>query len=332
MKKAVRIGFGLLCISLMLIPLIQLYESYQTLILHKGKHRLPEPKYRVVFIPPAVGDPYWEQVKDGISGVASAQEALLEVHGGYRFNVSEMVKAMRMAISSKVDGIIVMGVDHPDFIKAVNDATQKGIPVITVGIDAPQSLRKMYVGTDHIASGEALGKLIVQEMKRMGNVGILGRQQSTTMQALRLQGLRRSFQHVPRMQVFEQIYDQKVGQEALETMNQMNGMLNEHPNLQSVIVLNGDEVDSVLRVISERMTTSNIKIYTFDDVPQAADSYYSGEVQGLIAHDPKQIGSVSMKYLLTWIEGKRLPLPHHVYTDFQVWSKNGQVLTHEKNK
>lgn len=316
----------------MLIPLFQLYQSYQTLMLQEGETHLVEPKYRVVFIPPAVGDPYWEKVRDGISQAASTRGVLLEVTGSYRFNVSEMVKAMKMAIYSKADGIIVMGVDHPDFIKAVNEATQKGIPVITVGVDAPQSLRKMYVGSNHVASGEALGHMIVQEMKGTGKIGILGRQQSTTLQTLRLQGLNRFFQQAPRLQVFQQLYDQKMGQESMEAMNQINQMLNEHPNLQSIVVLNGDEVDSVLRVINERIRNTNIKIYTFDDVPQVANYYYRGEIAGLIVHDPEQIGNVSMKYLLTWIDGKALPLPHHVYTDFQVWDQNEQVLSHEKNK
>lgn len=302
---------------LILLPIYQLTNTYRSLQQVNRTVTLSEKVLRIAWISPAIGDPYWEEVQSGIQEVVNKDEVIVEVHGGYRRNTSEMVKDLQMAISAKVDGIIAMGIDDPNFIQAVKQATESGIPVILVGVDVPNSLRKMYVGADHISAGRILGDKVRVDLtkKSTSTIGIIGHTSDRTMQMLRIQGLEKSLMGQQGVQVVKQIYTPNEGHKAMQTMNQTNDLLNRIPNLDSIVVLNGEELEAVTRVIQQRVGLEKIQVYTFQDAPKVVDLFWKGKVQAMVVDDPRKIGTESMKNLLSWISGKKLPLPSYSFTE-----------------
>lgn len=301
---------------LILLPIYQLTSTYQTLQQISRAIPISENVLRIAWISPAIGDPYWEEVKSGIQEVVNSKEVMIEVHGGYRRNTSEMVKDLQMAISAKVDGIITMGIDDPNFIQAVKQATESGIPVILVGVDVPTSLRKMYVGSDHVNAGRMLGDKVRVDLDKTTTptIGIIGHTSDQTMQMLRIRGLETGLTQKTGVQILKQIYSLNEGHETRQTMNETNDLLNRVPLLDSIIVLNGEELDSVTSVIQQRLGSQKIKVYTFQDAPKVADLFDQGKLQAIVVDDPREMGRESMRKLYLWIKGEKLPLPDHSYT------------------
>ena len=65
---------------------------------------------------------------------------------------------MNIAISSKVDGIILEGDDSQETIELINKATENGIPVVTVLSDCQASSRKSFVGLNNFSLGSEYGE------------------------------------------------------------------------------------------------------------------------------------------------------------------------------
>lgn len=64
---------------------------------------------------------------------------------------------INIAISSKVDGIIIEGDDSEETKNLINKATRKGIPVVTVLSDSAGSSRKSFVGLNNYSLGTEYG-------------------------------------------------------------------------------------------------------------------------------------------------------------------------------
>ena len=64
---------------------------------------------------------------------------------------------INIAISSKVDGIIIEGDDSEETKNLINKATRKGIPVVTVLSDSAGSSRKSFVGLNNYTLGTEYG-------------------------------------------------------------------------------------------------------------------------------------------------------------------------------
>ncbi len=69
---------------------------------------------------------------------------------------------MKIAIASRVDGIILSAEDNEETTKLIYDADQAGIPVICFGNDCIGSARKSYIGPSFYLMGQEYGKLITR--------------------------------------------------------------------------------------------------------------------------------------------------------------------------
>ena len=106
-------------------------------------------QYRLVLITRDMDTMFWNKVGIGASRQAEKEGASLEIWGSFSNNPEEFLKKLELAIHSKVDGIIVQGLDTDDFKELTKvKASFNGIPIITLANDVPmkESLRRTYVG------------------------------------------------------------------------------------------------------------------------------------------------------------------------------------------
>ena len=132
-----------------------------------------EDSIRIVLITQELDTPFWNKVGQGAKQQAKLENVELEVWGSYGNNEEDFLKKMEIAIHSKVDGIIVQGLDTDEFKELTKiKAAFYGIPVITVANDVPveESLRKTYVGSDQFGAGKMVAYELIKEMGTSGEV------------------------------------------------------------------------------------------------------------------------------------------------------------------
>ncbi len=104
---------------------------------------------------------FWEAIYQGALMNGKEQNVYVEKIGDNLFMDYSLEDLMRIAIASKVDGIILEPDGSDSIVELINEASDAGIPVVTVMKDAPNSKRKSFVGINTYKQGQAYGKEVM---------------------------------------------------------------------------------------------------------------------------------------------------------------------------
>ena len=275
-------------------------------------------KYRLLLITQELETPFWDKVAAGALAQARQEGAGLQVWGSYNKNEDDFLKKLEIAIASKVDGIIVQGLDSDAFKELTKiRAGSNGIPVITVANDVPvrESLRRTYVGSDHYAAGEMLGRELVSDMGQEGTVVLIGSSQHQYDQVLRLNGIRHVLDEFPAITA--------VNIETLDAREQvMDGVrdiLNRFPGADAFIAVNANIAETLIRELGKRTQIEPYHIYSFDDSPESLSLLQEGKLDGIIEQSPAEMGRLSVDLMVGWLNGEKVPLDLNGYfTDIRI--------------
>lgn len=267
---------------------------------------------RLVLITQELDTPFWNLVGQGAIQQAREENVQLEVWGSYGNNKDDFLKKMEVAIHSKVDGIIVQGLDDEAFKELTKiKAAFYGIPVITVANDVPveESLRKTYVGSDQYWAGKVIACQLLKEMGTSGEVVILGDQQQAYYQQERLAGIQDVLSRYPDIvMIVKETADAKE-----QVMATTQRLMNEVPSISAFIVINANYAGPMIQEIGRRTQVEPYYIYTFDDGVESTALLEQGKIDGVLEQKPKEMGSKSVKWMMEWITGKTVPLDSNGY-------------------
>ncbi|BAS27958.1 substrate-binding domain-containing protein [Limnochorda pilosa] len=120
--------------------------------------------------------PLVKGAQDAARAISLAEGVNITVRhlGPHLFNVEEQVSIMENAIQSGVDGIIATLPDPNAFDAPVQQALDRGIPVVATNTDdtSGDNPRLAYVGQNDITAGRSLGEEIVKRVGTSGKVAI----------------------------------------------------------------------------------------------------------------------------------------------------------------
>ncbi|NLO08635.1 MAG: sugar ABC transporter substrate-binding protein [Clostridiales bacterium] len=122
-------------------------------------------KYHYALISEEADAPFWEAIYEGALESGKGREIYVERIGSSLPSAYPLRDLMKMAIASKVDGIIIEPNGEEEIIDLINIADEAGIPVITVLNDEPNSKRKSFVGVNSYNQGQIYGKQVLEVVK-----------------------------------------------------------------------------------------------------------------------------------------------------------------------
>jgi simple sugar transport system substrate-binding protein len=118
-------------------------------------------KLKFVFVNHVTTNPFFVPTRYGAQDACDLLGCEYQWTGSENSNVNEMVNAMSTAITGGADGIAVALVDNKAFNSPTDSALKAGIPVVGYNADADSNSRLAYVGQDLFASGQEMGKRII---------------------------------------------------------------------------------------------------------------------------------------------------------------------------
>ena len=266
-----------------------------------------EDSIRLVLITQELDTPFWNKVGYGAKQQAKEESVELEVWGSYGNNEDDFLKKMEIAIHSKVDGIIVQGLDTEEFKNLTKiKAAFYGIPVITVANDVPveESLRKTYVGSDQFGAGQMVASQLVKEMGTSGEVIILRDDVQAFYQEERLAGIQDVLEGYSEIDItIRGTVD--TNEQVISTTQQL---MNEVPRATAFIAINANHAGPMIQEIGRRTQVEPYHIYTFDDGVESTTLLEQGKLDGVLEQKPEEMGQESVKWLMEWVSGKTVPL------------------------
>ncbi|NRF92352.1 substrate-binding domain-containing protein [Paenibacillus frigoriresistens] len=277
-------------------------------------------KIRIVMITQELESPFSKALQNGIDRIAKENSMEVNVWGTYHSNLIELLKYMDIAIASKVDGIIVQAMDGPEFVDKVQTATEKGIPVITVGTDAPRSLRKTYVGPDHSKEGELIAAELMLHMQEGGLICLVSGSKMTSTERIRLENVQKTLSLHPSVKVIIEEGDET---ELNQSKQLVNEVLNRYPEMKMFVGLNAEAGIGIVQALRERGRGDKENVYAFDDTPELREMVDSGWIKATLVNDNTTIGEKSILLIKRWLENADLPLPRNVNTQVILYKVKG---------
>lgn len=126
--------------------------------------------YMVTF---ASGIDYWKGCFEGYEKAANAVGATAVYTGTPEADFASEVDVFEQVVAKNPKGIALTCVDPDAFAEPINEAIEKGIPVVTFDSDSPGSNRYSYLGTGNVAAGAAAAAYMADYIGGSGEVGIV---------------------------------------------------------------------------------------------------------------------------------------------------------------
>ncbi|MCR8658821.1 substrate-binding domain-containing protein [Paenibacillus endoradicis] len=243
-------------------------------------------KKHVIFIAQQYDNPFWKQMSQGAHDVAQQYNMEIQYVGPSTNNVQDQLKLLQKAIASSPDAIIAQGVEEPEYIDLIARASAKNIPVVTVDMDAPQSQRIAYIGTDHQLAGQQMAELILEQVDNKAQIGVIIGSEQASNQILRLE----AFQERLAVQPFINIVDIRSSNiSKLEAAKQTVEMMNTYPEISIIVGFSGLDAIGIVEGL-QSIEKNNVTVYGFDNLSTTKQLLSERLIQASIVQQPVEIG------------------------------------------
>lgn len=274
-----------------------------------SQHNQP---HRILLITQDSDTPFWNRVAKGAASQADRSSVRLEVLGNYGKNNEAFLSNLELGIHSKVDGILVQGLDHDAFKELTKiKAAFYSIPVITIAEDVPmeESLRRTYVGSDQFEAGRLIGEKLITDMGTSGKVSVIYDQSDHHYQKRRIEGVKSVLMAYPEIEII--LSDTESTQEKVMATTQ--NLLNTHPDVEGFISINAELTPGMVQEIDRRRQIDPLFVYSFDDHAEIELLLDQGKLDAVLAQDPEQMGEWGVELILDWLDGETAPLDFEGY-------------------
>jgi ribose transport system substrate-binding protein len=217
----------------------------------------------------------------------------------WRTPPKEDSQAQAQAISSlaneKVDGMTVSCTDA-NFLKgAINDAVDKGVPVVCFDSDSPDSKRFCVYGTDDFQQGQLIMVELAKLMNDTGNIAILAGNPGGTNLQKRVAGVTTELAKHPNMHLVDK-----------GVINHAEDPAAAAEAIKQAMAAHPDQIQGWAMVGGWPLFTSNaldwapgsVKVVAGDALPKELEYLKDGHVQVLVAQDCYGWGYKTVKILL----------------------------------
>lgn len=136
------------------------FISYTNRISETSESESLERYYAIITDDPDAS--FWQSVHKSASEAAAEQNAYVEMISNNLSQEYDIYELMEIAIASKVSGIIVSADESEEMSALINEASEAGIPVVTLYSDNTNSDRLSYVGVSNYNLGKIYGSLILE--------------------------------------------------------------------------------------------------------------------------------------------------------------------------
>ena len=251
MKRYMYIILGIVFVSLCYLIFVSANIVFSNDLALPKTNKKADSQYRLVLITRDMDTTFWNKVGRGASKQAVKEGASLEIWGSYSNNSEQFLKKLELAIHSKVDGIIIQGLDTDEFKELTKvKAAFNGIPIITVANDVPmkESVRRTYVGSNQFRAGGLIARQLLKDMGVKGNVVLLSDSQQEYYQSERLKGINATLEMYPNIKV---LYAQ-TAESRDQVISTMRDQLNQMPDVNAFIAVNANMIGPMVQEIGKR--------------------------------------------------------------------------------
>lgn len=267
-----------------------------------------DPTFHFTFVCPLT----WTILASGIKDADKEFGTDTKLVGCSHLDPALQIQALETAICSNPDGIITAGIEENDELSAVLlKAAKKGIPVVLVDSDLPESKRICYIGTDNIKAGQLAGCDLYKATGGKAKIGVIASSLTAPNQYQRLTGFKDEISRYPDLSLECVIQCES---SRLLLNEKIPQMLKEHPDINALFCMEGYSSDMTGKILKQLgKPYCDIPVVSFDIVTPSFQYVEEGTYYSIIAQSPYEQGYLAVSKLVDYLNGK--PVESICYTD-----------------
>lgn len=217
-------------------------------------------------------------------------------------NEDGAVQAQRIAeaVNSGANAILLSASDAGKVRGAVNEAVDRGVPVMTFDSDVPESKRFSFYGGDDVKMGTQVMDELATQMGGKGRIAIIAGNQNAPNLQNRVKGVRETAQKYPGITIVDAFYHVETPQDAAAEVLRVK---NAYPDLQGFAMIGGWALFT--RTLLSDLDPNKIKIVSVDALPAQLAYIDAGLAPVLFAQPTYSWGYVSVKTIFDHVYLKR---------------------------
>lgn len=234
-------------------------------------------------------------------------------------NVQEQAKAIERLTASGAQGIAIACTDAKFLTPVIDDAVDKGVPVVCFDSDAPESKRIAYYGVNDVEFGRMIMKQLAKELNGKGTVALLAGNAHALNQQRRTKGIIEEAKKYPNIKlpeanIFHNIEIADPSAEMVRREQRANPSIKGWAFQGSWVFQSKDPFP---------WTPGEIKIVAGNAVQKEIEYVKKGYVQSLVGVNCFQYGYKSVEILLDRIVKNKTPKDPLIYAELTpVTTKN----------
>ena len=217
-------------------------------------------------------------------------------------NEDGAVQAQRIAeaANSGANAILLSASDAGKVRGAVDEAVDRGVPVMTFDSDVPGSKRFSFYGGDDVQMGAHVMDELATQMGGKGMVAIIAGNQNALNLQNRVKGAREAAAKYPGITIVDAFYHAETPQDAAAEVLRMK---NAYPEVNGIAMIGGWALFT--RTLLTDLDATTMKIVSIDALPAQLAYLEAGLAPVLFAQQPYNWGYMSVKTIVDHVYLKK---------------------------
>ena len=196
-------------------------------------------EYRFVMIP-ILAQAWFDTVHNAAVSAADRMgaqlgtEITIDYQAPAKADLVEQNSLLERAIATQPDGIAIDAIDVNASMPILNEARERGIPVVLYVSTAPQGSGFTYISNDFYDQGRILGEELLKRIDNSGKVAILHGVPTNSAHADRYEALQDLFAEHPDVEIVDEGFDYDDVQNA---QTEASRILSANPDLDAIAVV-----------------------------------------------------------------------------------------------
>ncbi len=248
--------------------------------------------------------PYWHAAKAGLLQAAGEIGVVAEMVGPEEYDPAAQKQAMEDLINVPEDklpaGILVSPADPELMTPVIDSAMAKGVNVICIDSDAPDSDRLTFVGTDNYSVGVRSAEMTAEQLQNAGNVIVFTIAGQANLED-RLRGYRDIFAQFPAIRIIDTVDIKGDGAVAFDLTKEI--IAKRRRSVDAFVCLESIACPEVAEVLSRNAVRDKIVI-AMDTPVRTLEWIQHGLIQATVAQRPYTMAYVGLRMLADYYKYK----------------------------
>ena len=271
---------------------------------------LHEPTERYIFVAANISLPYWQEAQAGFLDAARVLGVKGEFTGPTSYSPDEELEAFQKSVAKRPAGVLISPARPELFQDAIGAAVKKGIPVICVDSDAPDSRRILFVGTDNFQAGLESGKHLAEVLHGQGQAVLITITGQFNLDE-RLRGVNEALKKYPNIKIIQTLNDKGDPRMANDQISALLESKDKKDKFDGILCLEASGGPGAAEALHRVNLDGKIPILAMDKNPETLDWISRGVISVTIAQKPTTMSFYGLKFLDD--------LHHNIVHEFKDW-------------